>query len=269
MSITKKIRFEVFKRDKFTCQYCGQQAPDVTLQVDHIEPKSAGGSDDILNLVTSCFDCNQGKKHRRLSDNDAIKKRKKQLDDLQERREQLEMLMEWHKSLIDLEGQVVTEIADLWLELTGGWTPNDAGMADLKKWSKKFGLNELIEAMRISTDQYLEFDEDIVNSDTSKPNDQPVATKDTAQKAWNYIPRICTIRKLSQGDPHLQRLYYIRGILRNRLNYLSEHQAIEVMRDAISAGIDINDIEAEAKITTSWTAFRNCLENWAKDSPKG
>ena len=37
-SLSKKIRFEVFKRDKFTCQYCGKTAPNVVLEVDHIEP---------------------------------------------------------------------------------------------------------------------------------------------------------------------------------------------------------------------------------------
>ena len=35
-TLSKKIRFEVFKRDKFTCQYCGRMSPDVILEVDHI-----------------------------------------------------------------------------------------------------------------------------------------------------------------------------------------------------------------------------------------
>lgn len=61
MSISKKIRFEVFKRDGFKCQYCGQNPPIVTLEVDHINPVSKGGEDDINNLITSCFDCNRGK----------------------------------------------------------------------------------------------------------------------------------------------------------------------------------------------------------------
>lgn len=64
--ISKKLRFEVFKRDSFICQYCGKSAPSVVLEVDHIEPVSKGGTNDILNLVTSCFDCNNGR--RRLSD---------------------------------------------------------------------------------------------------------------------------------------------------------------------------------------------------------
>ena len=61
-SISKKLRFEVYKRDSFTCQYCGRKAPDVALNVDHVVPVSKGGTNDILNLITSCFDCNNGKR---------------------------------------------------------------------------------------------------------------------------------------------------------------------------------------------------------------
>jgi hypothetical protein len=61
MAVSKKTRFEVFTRDGFTCQYCGKQPPDTVLEVDHIIPRSRGGSDDIDNLATSCFDCNRGK----------------------------------------------------------------------------------------------------------------------------------------------------------------------------------------------------------------
>ena len=60
-NVSNKTRFEVFKRDNFTCQYCGKSAPEVVLNVDHIEPVSKGGSNDISNLITSCFECNNGK----------------------------------------------------------------------------------------------------------------------------------------------------------------------------------------------------------------
>lgn len=61
MSISKKLRFEVFKRDNFTCAYCGKTPPEVVLEIDHICPKSKGGEDDINNLITACYDCNRGK----------------------------------------------------------------------------------------------------------------------------------------------------------------------------------------------------------------
>jgi len=65
-NLSKGLRFEVFKRDGFTCQYCGQKPTDVVLQVDHIVPVAAGGDNDINNLVTACEACNQGKKAKRL-----------------------------------------------------------------------------------------------------------------------------------------------------------------------------------------------------------
>ena len=63
MAISKKIRFEVFKRDGFKCAYCGKEPPAVILEVDHIDPKSKGGKDDINNYITACFDCNRGKRN--------------------------------------------------------------------------------------------------------------------------------------------------------------------------------------------------------------
>jgi hypothetical protein len=58
---SKRIRFEVFKRDSFKCQYCGRTPPAIILEVDHINPKANGGKSDINNYVTACFDCNRGK----------------------------------------------------------------------------------------------------------------------------------------------------------------------------------------------------------------
>jgi DNA-directed RNA polymerase subunit RPC12/RpoP len=65
-SLSKTVRFEVFKRDHFACQYCGATPPAVVLEVDHIEPVALGGGDDEGNLVTACFDCNRGKAARDL-----------------------------------------------------------------------------------------------------------------------------------------------------------------------------------------------------------
>lgn len=59
--LSKKMRFDVFKRDSFTCQYCGSTPPTVVLEVDHIHPVSKGGRNMIDNLITACFDCNRGK----------------------------------------------------------------------------------------------------------------------------------------------------------------------------------------------------------------
>ena len=62
------LRFRVFERDDFKCQYCGRSRDDgVTLEVDHVIPRSKGGANVIDNLVTACFDCNRGKRDMILS----------------------------------------------------------------------------------------------------------------------------------------------------------------------------------------------------------
>lgn len=67
-ALGKKTRFDVFKRDSFTCQYCGGSPPTKVLEVDHINPVSKGGANDIDNLITACFDCNRGKAAGELTD---------------------------------------------------------------------------------------------------------------------------------------------------------------------------------------------------------
>jgi hypothetical protein len=59
--ISKRTRFDVFKRDGFACQYCGATPPAAVLEVDHVDPVSLGGEDEMDNLITACFPCNRGK----------------------------------------------------------------------------------------------------------------------------------------------------------------------------------------------------------------
>lgn len=60
-ALSKRTRFEVFKRDGFKCMYCGAHPPGVLLHVDHVKPLAEGGTDDEDNLVTACENCNLGK----------------------------------------------------------------------------------------------------------------------------------------------------------------------------------------------------------------
>lgn len=66
-SIPLKVRWEVLKRDNYTCKKCGRSPSldhKVRLEVDHKHPVLKGGQDDIENLQTLCWECNQGKKNR-------------------------------------------------------------------------------------------------------------------------------------------------------------------------------------------------------------
>jgi 5-methylcytosine-specific restriction endonuclease McrA len=61
MTVSKRARYEVLRRDNHTCRYCGGKAPDVALTVDHVTPVALGGTDGPGNLVAACRDCNAGK----------------------------------------------------------------------------------------------------------------------------------------------------------------------------------------------------------------
>lgn len=67
IGISKKLRFQIFARDNFTCRYCGRQSDEVQLRVDHIIPVCQGGTNDEPNLITSCEPCNQGKGGKTIS----------------------------------------------------------------------------------------------------------------------------------------------------------------------------------------------------------
>ena len=57
-------RFNVFLRDRFTCQYCAQDFPTHELTFDHIIPRSRGGCTTWGNVVTACSCCNLVKGNR-------------------------------------------------------------------------------------------------------------------------------------------------------------------------------------------------------------
>ena len=57
-------RKNLFKRDRYTCQYCGAQPGPESLTVDHVRPRSRGGVSTWENCVLACLDCNRRKADR-------------------------------------------------------------------------------------------------------------------------------------------------------------------------------------------------------------
>ena len=59
--VSNKLKHEIWRRDNFTCQYCGKTINDIELEVDHILPVSKGGKSILSNLQTLCVECNRKK----------------------------------------------------------------------------------------------------------------------------------------------------------------------------------------------------------------
>jgi 5-methylcytosine-specific restriction endonuclease McrA len=62
----KLTRREIFRRDGYTCQYCGRRETDLT--IDHVLPRHLGGLHVWTNVVTACAGCNHHKGGRRLEE---------------------------------------------------------------------------------------------------------------------------------------------------------------------------------------------------------
>jgi hypothetical protein len=239
----KRLRFDVFKRDQFTCQYCGLKAPEVVLQIDHITPVALGGGNDILNLRTACTACNAGKSDKPLSENATIDARRKQLEELEERRQQLDMMHEWHLSLADIDHKQVRMAEELWFKCLG---KEDCELiadafAHLQKVIRKYGFDATCSAIRIAT------------------NASQNGDKSPTEMFWKLGSIIVTKQRCDQ-DPDLKRLYYIRAIVRNRCPYIDDRQCMILLGDARTAAVSLDKIEDVAKRVRSWEDFREIVE---------
>jgi len=64
---TKAVTFSrrnIFKRDRFQCQYCGVNPSSEELTIDHVVPRARGGVSSWTNCVLACVDCNKKKADR-------------------------------------------------------------------------------------------------------------------------------------------------------------------------------------------------------------
>lgn len=247
--VSKKMRFEVFKRDKFTCQYCGAKAPEVVLHADHIRPVADGGDSDILNLVTACAACNGGKGARLLDDSSAVERQRVQIEELEDRREQLEMMLAWRdqaqSEAVDVVDAISERIAD-----RGGFYPNESGKADIRKWLKKFTLAELLAALDESFDHYMKFS-----------GEKPI------MEAWGVafkkIPVFANMARQAIDNPNLPRLLYIQGILRNRCEEPYENY-VERLQQCVDHNWSVADLEEVAKQSYSWADMVSRLNKIAE-----
>lgn len=147
--ISKKIRFDIFKRDFFKCQYCGTHPPETVLEVDHIQPFSKGGTDDINNLITSCFNCNRGKSDRELnqvpnslvSNIEIAKEKLKQYKEFQKLNNQLLKSIEIDIDLVD----------EVFKSYFNGYKCSEKFRnSTIKMFNEKLGVFDVIDSMHIA-----------------------------------------------------------------------------------------------------------------------
>lgn len=246
-SISKKTRFEVFKRDNFTCQYCGKKAPEVVLEIEHINPVSKGGDNNIMNLVAACQACNDGKAATPLSDMSAVEKQRRQIEELSERREQLEMMMQWRTGLRSNTDEATEKVCAYWSDATGGsFSLNAKGKKGLKKLLRDFSLQEVLDAIDIAEEQYF-------------VQESGKITQQSVEHGFGRLGGICKNRRYAKENPEeaktISSLYYIRGIARKNCGYFQDREAMAIIKEAHARGVSIEQLTEIAKECRNWTAF--------------
>lgn len=220
--ITKKLRFEVFKRDNFTCQYCGRKAPEVILEIDHILPVAKGGDNSIFNLITCCKECNSGKRARLLNDNQFLDKQVEQVKKLQERENELKLLQKWYQETQNIEDKELEAVNKYFTENTH-FELSEYGRNFIKKLIKKFSLDIVFEAIKRCYDDYY-----YKNDDKS----WEIAFK----KIKSYANIINECRK----NPYLKEALYLRKIIKNNLNFQNTKDITEYFSNLLNKGYNFN-----------------------------
>lgn len=150
--ISKRVRFEVFKRDGFSCQYCGRGVPDVTLEVDHIIPVADGGENHQDNLITSCFDCNRGKGAVPLSS--VPMSLEDRAIEAQERKEQAEAHASFLVDMRNIEEDLAWQVADVLRPESSERGMSRQDLASIKMFNERLGYPKTLEAAYIAADRW-------------------------------------------------------------------------------------------------------------------
>lgn len=168
--LSKRVRFEVFKRDGFVCQYCGAHPPDVVLEIDHIDPVSRGGNDEQDNLVTACFNCNRGKSDVPLSS--VPKSLAEKAAEIEEREAQLAgytAVMDARRERIEEDAWRVAEV----LEPGASKGYYTSRLNSIRKFVEVLGVHDVLDAADMANHR--------------KPYSQPQAFKYFCGICWNWV----------------------------------------------------------------------------------
>lgn len=239
--LSRRLRFEVFKRDGFACQYCGARAPDAVLHCDHIRPVSRGGPDELLNLVTACRDCNSGKGARLLDDRTAITRQRAQIEELAERRLQLEMMLAWRDEMAALKAGE-TAIVLKAIDAKSRHVPDEAAEARVRRWVARHGVAETLAALDEAFDFFFTTDD-----------------RAAWEKAFSRIGNMLSMRARERTEPAIRRLLYIQGILRNRFAG-RRLNCVQLLQERLEDGFTLDTLERAAKEADDWASFGRLVQ---------
>ena len=222
-AIPKRVRFEVLRRDNYTCYYC--RATDAPLTIDHVLPAVLGGTDDPSNLVACCKDCNSGKTS---SAPDAATVAQVS-DDAARWADAMKLAADRLNASKAAANEQTKPFHDAWFLFSGpGWSyrlPGDADKVLINYLAAGMPPEVLADAARIAlrkrdVDNYWHYFQGVAKNmladlqrdaaallsapiEHSTPEPQPEAEYGWGNRAWRkgYMTALSHIQRFESGDP--------------------------------------------------------------------
>ena len=253
--ISPQLRFEVFKRDAFTCQDCGRTTPNVVLYVGYKISPEKGGTTELDNLITRCYECFEEKPLERLS----------------ERREQLEMMIEWKNGWKTYKEDSRDHVVEYIHSKIEGYTLKTKAKQNVANALKKYGVPKVLDIIDEAAEKSLKYD--------SEDN----LIKDSVEEFVNNIHKFLYV---DSQPPIRQKMLYVCGICNNRFQYWNRQKGLELLEDYASAlrkhgyseAALIKDFDEEVipntKRCNNWSEWSGLIEDWTRqistwdDKPK-
>ena len=235
-NISPKLRYSVFERDGFICKYCGRspQTHECVLQADHIISVKNGSTNDIDNLITSCWDCNIGK-GAKTANLPIIPDKEIELKLVLERLEQVRALNDYQVKINKANENIKQEKYKIVNYLLTGFTEElkESVRKVFDTYTKHLSINDISEAIIITRNKKFEY----VNDFTS------------------YLVGILRNKKIEKEDPENLKfnktVNYFYGKAKRYFGWQADRDTISDIVDNYKTGY----IEEQLETATSWTRF--------------
>jgi len=112
----------------------------------------------------------------------------------------------------------------------------------------RYGLSEMLECASISADQY------IIRDSEGKQ------IRESAEKFFDYIPRIAKTRKLYNDKPYMKEIYRLLNIMRS-MRFYKDYRASSYLEQAYLNGIEIYELEGIIRSSRNWSTWMERMED--------
>jgi hypothetical protein len=237
----KRIKYEIFEKDAFKCQFCGTGTPNVTLQLVRIQ--DAQQNDEWLDLAflsTSCKICEKKKSGvEEKSPNNYMS-----IDELEERLQQLKMLINWRKGMLNIRKQQLANLISYWENKIPDFETNNDQKKYLAAYISKYSSDEIRSAMDMAVDKFIKF------------SDDGTLDKNSILTAFSKIPEICQTKTEIVNTHETDGLQRIHNQLEQGISgFFDSNRASQWLNYARSWEVPIDDLFKMATSVKSWTEF--------------